>query len=151
MHNPFDQLGKNVLYDFFVLFGVAMPAAEVPPTDALEIDLWYVPDPAREHLRSQVAVGILREIAAEPAMMELFIQALCDRAFHATLRKRYQWQHVLELRESRDRALSTQLAQSPSTHMFRARFQEKHRGAAAVVFGGSTALLCTFTGSVMRL
>jgi hypothetical protein len=44
----------------------------------------------------------------------------------------------LALRESRDRALSTQLAQTPSTRMFRARFQEKHRGAAAVVFGSST-------------
>lgn len=44
----------------------------------------------------------------------------------------------LALRESRDRALSTQLAQSPSTHMFRARFQEKHRGATAAVFGTTT-------------
>lgn len=51
----------------------------------------------------------------------------------------------LALRESRDRALSMQLAQSPSTHMFRARFQEKHRGAAAVVFGGSTLALVVAT------
>ncbi len=44
----------------------------------------------------------------------------------------------LALRESRDRAQMAELAQSPSTRMFRARFEEKHRGAAAAVFGSTT-------------
>jgi hypothetical protein len=34
MRAAFDQLAKNVLRDFLVLFGVAQPATTVPPTDA---------------------------------------------------------------------------------------------------------------------
>ena len=99
MHAPFDQLAKNILYEFFVLFGTAQPAAEVPPTDAMEVDLWYVPDPARAPMRAQLTSGIMREIAVDPAMLEIFSQTFGDRAFHGCLRKRYQWQHVLEVRE----------------------------------------------------
>ena len=101
MHARFDQLGKNVLRDFFVLFGIAQPGAEVPATDAQEIDLWLIPDPARAHLRAAAASGVIAEMAAEPAMLELFIQALGDRAFHDCLRKRYQWRHVLEHRDAK--------------------------------------------------
>lgn len=101
MHAPFDQLGKNVLRDFLVLHGLAQPETEVPATDAQRIDLWYVPAPARADLRAQAAPGLLAEIAAEPAMVDLFVQALGERAFHDSLRKRYQWRHVLEQRESR--------------------------------------------------
>jgi hypothetical protein len=113
MHAPFDQLGKNVLRDFFVLFGAAQPAAEVPPTDALEVDLWYVPDPAREPMRLQLTSGVMREIADAPAMLELFSQTFGDRAFHGCLRKRYQWHHVLELRENASHPLIEAWLTSP--------------------------------------
>jgi hypothetical protein len=101
MHAPFDHLGKNILRDFFVLFGAAQAEAEVPATDAQRIDLWCVPDPGREQLRREAASGLLLQIASAPAMLELFIQAVGERAFHDSLRKRYQWRQVLEQRDDK--------------------------------------------------
>jgi hypothetical protein len=56
--------------------------------------MWFIPDPARAHIRAQVTSGVLDEMAAVPAMLELYIQTLCDRAFHECQRKRYQFAEV---------------------------------------------------------
>jgi len=43
MYFRLDQLGKNVLRDFFALVGDVETEVEVPAGDAQRIDLWHVP------------------------------------------------------------------------------------------------------------
>jgi hypothetical protein len=43
--------------------------------------------------------ALLAEMVAEPAMVELFSGTIDEPAFHACVRKRYQWHHILELRD----------------------------------------------------
>ena len=44
MYFRLDQLGKNVLRDFFVLVGAAETEVEVPAGNAQRINLWHVPN-----------------------------------------------------------------------------------------------------------
>ncbi|MFT3774800.1 MAG: hypothetical protein QM820_56345 [Minicystis sp.] len=96
-----DQLGKNILRDFFVLVGSAETEVEVPPGDAQRIDLWHVPDPDLLRAHAEIEPGLLRSMAAEAGMVEVFSDAPDLAAFHACVRKRYQWHHLLELRAER--------------------------------------------------
>ncbi|KYF72883.1 hypothetical protein BE17_47965 [Sorangium cellulosum] len=98
MHFRFDQLGKNILRDFFGLVGPAETEVEVPAGDAQRIDVWHVPDPALLVAHPEIEPGLLRSMAAEPGMVEIFSEALDVTELHACLRKRYQWHHTLELR-----------------------------------------------------
>lgn len=100
MRTRFDQLGKNVLRDFFVLLGSVETEAEVPAGDTQRIDLWFVPAPAQPGVQSNAA-GVLKEMVSEPAMFELFIGTLGEREFEGCLRKRHQWRHVLEIRDKK--------------------------------------------------
>lgn len=69
LHKRNDQLGKNVFRDILIMCGDARVEEEVPPMDAMRIDLWYVPD----ELQRRVAPldGMLAVLAAEPAVLEI--------------------------------------------------------------------------------
>ncbi|WP_433937317.1 hypothetical protein AB3662_22045 [Sorangium cellulosum] len=101
MHFRLDQLGKNLLRDFFVLVGAAETEVEVPPGDAQRIDIWHVPDPELLRAHPEIQPGLLRSMAAEAGMVEVFSAAPDAAEFHACMRKRYQWHHMLELRAER--------------------------------------------------
>lgn len=88
-----------------IVVGSAETEAEVSAGDAQKIDLWYVPDPIRLRAHQEIVPGLLQVIAAEPGMIELFSEAIGAPAFHACLRKRYQWHHVLELRSKQEEGL----------------------------------------------
>ncbi|WP_437878849.1 hypothetical protein [Sorangium sp. So ce513] len=96
-----DQLGKNILRDFFVLVGAAETEVEVPPGDAQRIDIWHVPDPELLRAHPEIEPGLLRSMAAEEGMVEVFSAAPDTGEFHDCQRKRYQWHHTLELRAER--------------------------------------------------
>ncbi len=101
MHFRLDQLGKNVLRDFFVLVGTAETEAEVPAGDAQRIDLWYVPNPELLEAHPEIEPGLLRFMAAEPGMVEIWSAAPDTADFHECTRKHRQWHHTLELRAGR--------------------------------------------------
>ncbi|WP_437760702.1 hypothetical protein [Sorangium sp. So ce1389] len=96
-----DQLSKNILRDFFVLVGAAETEVEVPAGDAQRIDVWHVPDPELLCAHPEIEPGLLRSMAAEAGMVEVFSAAPDTAEFHDCLRKRYQWHHTLELRAER--------------------------------------------------
>ncbi|KYF62261.1 hypothetical protein [Sorangium cellulosum] len=62
MHFRLDQLGKNILRDFFVLVGAAETEVEVPPGDAQRIDIWHVPDPELLRAHPEIQPGLLRSM-----------------------------------------------------------------------------------------
>src|SRR5918993_145599 len=66
MYFRLDQLGKNILRDFFVLVGLAETEVEVPAGDAQRIDVWHVPDPELLEAHPEIEPGLLRSMAAEP-------------------------------------------------------------------------------------
>ena len=103
----FDQLGKNILRDFFGLLADAQTEVEVPPGDAQRIDLWLVPDPVRLKAHPEIPAGLLRSMAEQPAMVELWSQSPDVTDFHACMRKRYQWHHTLERRAETSLPLPT--------------------------------------------
>jgi hypothetical protein len=98
MYFRLDQLGKNVLRDFFVLVGAAETEVEVPAGDAQRIDLWHVPNPELLEAHPEIEPGLLRSMAAEPGMVELWSAAPDTADFHECTRKHRQWHHTLELR-----------------------------------------------------
>ncbi|WP_437564175.1 hypothetical protein [Sorangium sp. So ce542] len=101
MHFRLDQLAKNILRDFFVLVGAAETEVEVPAGDAQRIDVWHVPDPALLRAHPEIEPGLLRSMAAEAGMVEVFSAAPGAAELHGCMRKRYQWHHTLELRAER--------------------------------------------------
>jgi hypothetical protein len=98
MHFRLDQLGKNVLRDFFVLVGAVETEVEVPAGDAQRIDLWHVPNPELLEAHPEIEPGLLRSMAAEPGMVEIWSAAPDTADFHDCIRKHRQWHHTLELR-----------------------------------------------------
>jgi hypothetical protein len=101
MYFRLDQLGKNVLRDFFVLVGAAETEVEVPAGDAQRIDVWHVPNPELLAAHPEIEPGLLRLIAAEPGMVEVWSAAPDTADFHDCIRKNRQWHHTLELRAGR--------------------------------------------------
>jgi hypothetical protein len=101
MYFRLDQLGKNVLRDFFVLVGAAETEVEVPAGDAQRIDLWHVPNPELLEAHPEIEPGLLRSMAAEPGMVEIWSAAPDTPDFHECTRKHRQWHHTLELRAGR--------------------------------------------------
>jgi hypothetical protein len=93
-----DQLGKNILRDFFGLVGAVETEVEVPAGDAQRIDLWHVPDPELLSAHPEIEPGPLRSMAAEPGMVELWSAAPTIDDFLDCIRKQHQWHHTLELR-----------------------------------------------------
>ncbi|MCK6591988.1 MAG: hypothetical protein HUU21_09055 [Polyangiaceae bacterium] len=98
MYFRLDQLGKNVLRDFFVLVGAVETEVEVPPGDAQRIDLWHVPNPDLLQAHPEIEPGLLRSMAAEPGMVEVWSATPDTADFHECIRKHRQWHHTLELR-----------------------------------------------------
>jgi hypothetical protein len=98
MYFRLDQLGKNVLRDFFVLVGAVETEVEVPAGDAQRIDLWHVPNPELLNAHPEIEPGLLRSMAAEPGMVEVWSDAPDTADFHDCIRKLHQWHHTLELR-----------------------------------------------------
>jgi hypothetical protein len=93
-----DQLGKNILRDFFVLVGKADTEVEVPPGDGQRIDVWHIPDAALLLSHLEIGPGLLRTMAEEEGAVEMWSDALSEADFHGVVRKRYRWHHILELR-----------------------------------------------------
>src|SRR5215207_6897550 len=87
MYFRLDQLGKNILRDFFVLLGAAETEVEVPAGDAQRIDLWHVPDPELLLAHPEIEPGLLRSMAAEPGMVEVWSDAPDIADFHDCIRK----------------------------------------------------------------
>jgi hypothetical protein len=102
-----DQLGKNILRDFFGRVGAAETEVEVPPGDAQRIDVWLVPNPDLLKNHPEIEPGPLRLMAKEGGIVELWSAAPDTGDFHDCARKRYQWHHTLELRFGRRMPLPT--------------------------------------------
>ena len=98
MYFRLDQLGKNVLRDVFVLVGVVETEVEVPAGDAQRIDLWHVSNPELLEAHPEIEPGLLRSMAAETGIVELWSASPDAADFNDCIRKQRQWHHTLELR-----------------------------------------------------
>lgn len=99
--NLHDSLAKNILHDLFSLRGAAQTEAEVPPGNARRIDLWFVPENGKLGADIPEFVGILAQLIAEPAAIEIWSAALDVDDFFMGLLKRELWRAVLEHRDKR--------------------------------------------------
>jgi hypothetical protein len=120
IRNRFDQFGKNVVHDLLQLGGDPRTEQEVPPGNAQRIDVWFLPDPARKH-HLTVLGGVIAKLVETPAAIELWSEPLRVREFHASMRKWYDWHHVLELRDKRSWDLPAlwHVCAKPSVELFR--------------------------------
>ncbi|AUX47749.1 uncharacterized protein SOCE26_092730 [Sorangium cellulosum] len=95
MHNRSDQFSKNLLRDGLSLVSAAETEVEVLAATQ-KIDVYSVPDPAREAERA--GMGLLGELAAEPSLFEPFHRTPSLRQVRRCLRKQLTWHHELERR-----------------------------------------------------
>src|SRR5262249_19216799 len=95
MVNHEDQFAKNVLHDALSRAADAETEVEVMP-GTQKIDVYSVPDPAREAQRTEM--GLLGELAAEPALFEPFHNTPSLSHVRRCLRKQLTWHHELERR-----------------------------------------------------
>lgn len=95
MHNRSDQFAKNILREALSRASAAQTEVEVLAATQ-KIDVYSVPDPAREAEREQM--GLLGELAAEPSLFEPFQGTPSLRQVRACLRKQLTWHHELERR-----------------------------------------------------
>ncbi|MBK9266694.1 MAG: hypothetical protein IPM54_43775 [Polyangiaceae bacterium] len=95
-----DLFGKNLVHGTVELHGSAVMEVEIPPTDAMRLDLWFVPDVAKRR-SAPVFTGALRAITSEPTVIEIWSDTVDKREFHDSFYKRHAWLRVLEMREKR--------------------------------------------------
>ncbi|KYF61419.1 hypothetical protein BE11_03825 [Sorangium cellulosum] len=95
MHNRSDQFAKNLLRDGLSLVTAAQTEVEVLAATQ-KIDVFSVPDPAREAERARM--GLLGELAAAPSLFEPFHGTPSLRQVRRCLRKQLTWHHELERR-----------------------------------------------------
>ncbi|XXT21134.1 hypothetical protein WME94_06130 [Sorangium sp. So ce429] len=95
MHNRSDQFAKSLLRDGLSLVSAAETEVEVLAATQ-KIDVYSVPDPARETERA--GMGLLGELAAEPSLFEPFRSTPSLRQVRRCLRKQLTWHHELERR-----------------------------------------------------
>ncbi|MGK3998783.1 hypothetical protein [Sorangium sp. So ce1024] len=95
MHNRSDQLAKSLLRDGLSLVSAAQTEVEVLAATQ-KIDVFSVPDPAREAERARM--GLLGQLAAEPSLFEPFHGTPSLRQVRRCLRKQLTWHHELERR-----------------------------------------------------
>ncbi|KYF55067.1 hypothetical protein BE08_20245 [Sorangium cellulosum] len=95
MHNRSDQFAKSLLRDGLSLVTAAQTEVEVLAATQ-KIDVFSVPDPAREAERARM--GLLGELAAEPSLFEPFHGTPSLRQVRRCLRKQLTWHHELERR-----------------------------------------------------
>jgi hypothetical protein len=95
MHNRSDQFAKSVLRDALSRASAAETEVEVLAATQ-KIDVYSVPDPAREAERA--GMGLLGELSAEPSLFEPFHGTASLRQVRSCLRKQLTWHHELERR-----------------------------------------------------
>ncbi len=95
MHNRADQFAKNMLRDALSRASAAETEVEVLAATQ-KIDVYSVPDPARESERAQM--GLLGELSVEPSLFEPFHGTPSLRQVRQCLRKQLTWHHELERR-----------------------------------------------------
>ena len=95
MHNPHDQLVKNLARDSLSRVSTAEIEVEVLAA-AQKIDVYTVPDPARSADRAEM--GLLGELTADPTMLEPYHKTPGLRLVRHCLRKQLTWHHELERR-----------------------------------------------------
>src|SRR6185436_979325 len=96
MRTRFDQFGKQMVRTALEACGPVETDAEVP-ADTRRIDLWFMPDPAREPVPDHL--GLLGRITAGPSTLELFHCTPRGDELAACLIKHGQFRHFLSLRE----------------------------------------------------
>ncbi|WP_437779117.1 hypothetical protein [Sorangium sp. So ce1097] len=95
MHNRSDQFAKSLLRDGLSVVSAAQTEVEVLAATQ-KIDVFSVPDPAREAERARM--GLLGELAAEQSLFEPFHGTPSLRQVRRCLRKQLTWHHELERR-----------------------------------------------------
>jgi hypothetical protein len=110
MHNLSDQLGKNLLRDALSRATSAETEVEVLAA-AQKIDVYCVPDPAREAERAEM--GWLGELCATPTIFEPYRNTPNLRLGRHCLRKQLTWHHELERRANAQARAQTAAAAPP--------------------------------------
>ncbi|WP_437662461.1 hypothetical protein [Sorangium sp. So ce1182] len=95
MHNRSDQFAKSLLRDGLSLVSATETEVEVLAATQ-KIDVYSVPDPAREAERA--GMGLLGELSREPSLFEPFRGTPSLRLVRRCLRKQLTWHHELERR-----------------------------------------------------
>ncbi len=96
MHNPYDQLGKQMVSTALEPCGSVKTEAEVAPA-ARRIDLWFSPGPDREPVPEYL--GLLGRILAGPSTVELFHDTPNGNELTACVIKHGEFRHLLSLRD----------------------------------------------------
>ena len=95
-----DLFGKNLVGEVLDLRGNATVEVEIPPTDSLRIDLWFVPDTVKQQVAPRFS-GPLAEIDKRPNAIELWSDVVDEREFQDSYYKRHAWVRALEMRNKR--------------------------------------------------
>jgi hypothetical protein len=97
MRTRFDQFGKQMVRTALETCGPVETDAEVP-ADTRRIDLWFMPDPARESVPGHL--GVLGRIAGGPSTLEFFHNTPSGEDLAACLIKHGEFRHFLSLRRT---------------------------------------------------
>jgi hypothetical protein len=97
MRTRFDQFGKQMVRTALETRGPVETDAEVP-ADTRRIDLWFMPDPARNAVPDQL--GVLGPIAGGPSTLEFFHNTPSGDELAACLIKHGEFRHFLSLRRT---------------------------------------------------
>jgi len=97
MRTRFDQFGKQMVRSALESRGPVETDAEVP-ADTRRIDLWFMPDPAREPRPGHL--GLLGRIAGGPSTLEFFHNTPSGDELAACLIKHGEFRHFLSLRRT---------------------------------------------------
>jgi hypothetical protein len=95
MRNRSDQFAKNILRDALSRASAAETEVEVLASTQ-KIDVYCVPDPARDGERAQM--GVLGELSAEPSLFEPFRNTPTLREIRRCVCKQHTWHNELERR-----------------------------------------------------
>ena len=97
MRTRFDQFGKQMVRTALEGCGPVETDAEVP-ADTRRIDLWFMPDHAREPVPDHL--GVLGRIARGPSTFEFFHNTPSGEELAACLIKHGEFRHFLSLRRT---------------------------------------------------
>lgn len=97
MRTPLDQFGKQMVGTALAPGGPVQTDAEVVPTDARRIDVWFMPDPVRGAPRTDL--GLLGRIADGHRTFELFHRTPDGDGLAACVIKHGNFRHALSLRD----------------------------------------------------
>ena len=92
----FDQFSKQLVRNAVATSGSVETDAEVP-ADTRRVDLWFMPDPAREPLPDYL--GLLGRLLAGSSTLEFFHRTPSGDELAACLIKHGQFRHFLSLRK----------------------------------------------------